>query len=74
MSGFSAEWLALRESHDLRARNSIVLDAVAVSFKSLDAHKRRRSRLRCRLHRPRTWPTLAGTADVGTSWTTTLAC
>ncbi len=37
MSGFSAEWLALRESHDLRARNPIVLDAVAVSFKSLDA-------------------------------------
>ena len=37
MSGFSAEWLALRESHDLRARNSIVLDAVAVSFKSRDA-------------------------------------
>ena len=37
MSGFSAEWLALRESHDLRARNPIVLDAVATSFKSLDA-------------------------------------
>jgi hypothetical protein len=37
MSGFSAEWLALRESHDLRARNPIVLDVVAASFKSLDA-------------------------------------
>jgi hypothetical protein len=37
MSGFSAEWLALRESHDLRARNPIVLDAVAALFKSLDA-------------------------------------
>jgi hypothetical protein len=37
MSGFSAEWLALREGHDLRARNPIVLDAVATSFKSLDA-------------------------------------
>ena len=37
MSGFSPEWLALRESYDLRARNPIVLDAVAVSFKSLDA-------------------------------------
>jgi hypothetical protein len=37
MSGFSAEWLALRESHDLRARNPIVLDAVATSFRSRDA-------------------------------------
>ena len=37
MSGFSAEWLALRESYDLRARNPIVLDAVAAAFKSLDA-------------------------------------
>ena len=37
MSGFSAEWLALRESHDLRARNPIVLDAVAARFKSHDA-------------------------------------
>jgi hypothetical protein len=33
MSGFSAEWLALRESHDLRARNPVVLDAVATMFK-----------------------------------------
>ncbi len=37
MSGFSAEWLALRESYDLRARNPIVLDAVATLFKSRDA-------------------------------------
>jgi len=37
MSGFSAEWLALRESYDLRARNPIVLDAVAGLFKSHDA-------------------------------------
>jgi hypothetical protein len=37
MSGFSAEWLALRESHDVRARNRVVLDAVATMFKRRDA-------------------------------------
>jgi hypothetical protein len=37
MSGFSAEWLALRESHDVRARNPVVLDAMASLFKSRDA-------------------------------------
>jgi hypothetical protein len=37
MSGFSAEWLALRESYDLHARNPVVLDAVATLFKSHDA-------------------------------------
>ena len=37
MSGFSAEWLALRESHDLRARSPIVLEAVASLFKLRDA-------------------------------------
>ncbi|CAN5217903.1 hypothetical protein BH11PSE4_BH11PSE4_18890 [soil metagenome] len=30
MTGFSAEWLSLREPHDLRARNPVVIDAVSV--------------------------------------------
>jgi len=34
MSSFSAEWLSLRESYDLRARNRKVLDAVATTFRS----------------------------------------
>ncbi|MBR0787630.1 class I SAM-dependent methyltransferase [Bradyrhizobium manausense] len=34
MSGFSIEWLSLREPHDVRARNPIVLDAVSARFRS----------------------------------------
>lgn len=37
MTGFSAEWLALRESHDLQARNPVVLGAIAARFASRDA-------------------------------------
>ncbi len=33
MSGFSAEWLALREPHDLKARSVAVLDTVATAFR-----------------------------------------
>jgi SAM-dependent methyltransferase len=37
MSGFSGQWLALREPYDLRARNPTVLDAVAASLEPLSS-------------------------------------
>lgn len=37
MSGFSVEWLTLREGYDMRARNPVVLDAVISAMKSKSA-------------------------------------
>lgn len=37
MSGFSAEWLAVREPYDLRARNAGVVEAAATTFRDSGA-------------------------------------
>jgi hypothetical protein len=37
MSGFTAEWLALREPYDLVARDSVVLDAMQMAFRGQPA-------------------------------------
>jgi hypothetical protein len=39
MTGFSADWLSLREEFDKRARNAVVLDAVAVAAKGRSSMK-----------------------------------
>jgi hypothetical protein len=37
MSGFTAQWLTLREPYDRAARNPTVLDAVAAAFRGQSA-------------------------------------
>ncbi len=37
MSGFSAEWLTLREPYDLNSRNPTVIDAVAAALEPLSS-------------------------------------
>jgi hypothetical protein len=39
MSSFSAEWLALREPYDARARDPAVLDAVVASVRGFPSMK-----------------------------------
>src|SRR5436305_5692214 len=46
----SAEWLALRESYDLRARNPIVLDAVATRIAGAQRSEEHTSELQSRPH------------------------
>jgi hypothetical protein len=37
MTGFTAEWLALREPHDLEARNPLVIEAMQAAFRGQSA-------------------------------------